>query len=64
MTDDIVVYQGTTQHLSVTWPVLDNVEFEELSEQGMLCEFNGSNGGPEGGATSGRMRVGPLSQPR
>ena len=35
----VVVHPGTTQCVSVSRPVLADVEFEELSEQGMLWEF-------------------------
>ena len=34
-----MVHPGTTQCVNVVWPVLANVGFEELSEQGMLWEF-------------------------
>ena len=44
-----MVHPGTTQHVNVSWPMVANVEFEELSEQGMHWEFYGSDGGLEGG---------------
>ena len=30
VTESLVVNPGTTQCVSVTWPILDNVKFEEL----------------------------------
>ena len=45
----VVVHPGTTQCVNVSWPMLANDEFWELSEQGMLWEFYGSNVCMEGG---------------
>ena len=44
----MVVHPGTTQCVYVSWPVLGNDEFLELSEQDMLWEFYGSKAGFDG----------------
>ena len=44
----VVVHPGTTQCVYVSWPVLGNDEFLELSEQGVLWEFYVSKAGMNG----------------
>ena len=44
-----VVHPGTVQGVRVSWPVLGNDEFVELSEWRMLWEFCGSESHMKGG---------------
>ena len=48
-TQNMVVHPGTTQHVRVSWPMLANEDFVELSEQGMLWEFYGAESDVQGG---------------